>query len=116
MSPIGSVDINPSVASILVGEDVTFECSSDGGPDNQYQWTNLQSGDIISNIPYLVIESVSVSDGGQYECNVSNEAGYETAVSTINSMLYYRYYYYIIIIIIIIIIRNNCSLFLLPLS
>ncbi len=89
MSPIDSVTITPSIVNSAFGDNVTFECISDGGPNNQYQWTNIQADVIISIMPYLTIESVLVDDGGQYQCNVTNEAGYGTAVSTLNSMYIY---------------------------
>ena len=79
------MNISPRFAHIFLGSNVTFNCSSQGGPNNQYQWTHLESGQILSNAPELIITSVATDDEGYYECNVTNEAGSESAQASLNS-------------------------------
>ena len=90
MSPEGSIVIEPSNIDTSFGDNVTFICSSLGGPYNQYQWTHLETDNIVSNEPQLTISSVSFGDGGNYQCEVSNMAGNDIAVSSLNSKSLHR--------------------------
>ena len=90
MSPEGSVVIEPSNIDTSFGDNVTFICSSLGGPYNQYQWTHLETDNIVSNEPQLTISSVSFGDDGNYQCEVSNIAGNDIAVSSLNSKSLHR--------------------------
>ncbi len=56
-----------------------FNCSSQGGPNNEYTWTHLSTGDIVGSEPDLVLNVTTLDDGGTYECTVSNLAGSENA-------------------------------------
>ena len=85
VSPEGSVEIFPPVANVSFGSNITFNCTSQGGPNNQYKWTHLQTGNILSYHPLLTVSSVSFDDGGEYECNVTNEAGDGSDQSVLNS-------------------------------
>ena len=77
--------IDPRVIDASFGDNVTFICSSLGGPYNQYQWTHLETDNIVSNEPELTVSSVLFNNGGNYQCEVSNMAGNEIAVSSLNS-------------------------------
>ena len=57
------------------GEELQLNCSSEGGPVLEYTW--IFSGDIIpnANTNTLTIDSVNTTDGGNYTCNVTNNAG-----------------------------------------
>ena len=90
MSPEGSVEIDPSNIDASFDDNVTFICSSLGGPYNQYQWTHLETDNIVSNDPQLTISSVSFDNGGNYQCEVSNMAGNDIAVSSLNSKSLHR--------------------------
>ena len=76
--------IDPRVIDASFGDNVTFICSSLGGPYNQYQWTHLETDNIVSNEPELTISSVSFGNGGNYQCEVSNAAGNDLTTSTVN--------------------------------
>ena len=76
VSPEGSVRTSPSAIFSPFDEAATFTCSSKGGPYNMFQWTNYDTGSILSNTSQLTIDAVSVSDAGQYVCIVNNDAGY----------------------------------------
>ena len=90
VSPEGSVEIDPSNIDASFDDNVTFICSSLGGPYNQYQWTHLETDNIVSNDPQLTISSVSFDNGGNYQCEVSNMAGNDIAVSSLNSKSLHR--------------------------
>ena len=62
-------------------------CSSNGGPDNQYQWIYLETNEIVQNGNILTIPLATYDNGGNYQCIVTNEAGLDTAISTIYSKM-----------------------------
>ena len=57
------------------GNDITFTCSSNGGPNNYYQW--LVNNTVLpgENSTTLHLEQVDASFGGRYTCLVTNRAG-----------------------------------------
>ena len=59
------------------GEQLQLNCSSEGGPVYVLEYTWLLSGNTIPNIntSTLTINSVTTTDGGNYTCNVTNNAG-----------------------------------------
>ena len=67
-----------------VRSNVSFECSSLGGPGNTYQWqfngSNIQGQ--VSKM--LVLNNVQVADGGIYTCLVQNAAGNDSASTFLN--------------------------------
>ena len=67
------------------GEEIQLNCSSQGGPVLEYIW--LHSGHIIDNATAstLVIDDVSTTDRGDYTCNVTNKAGYQSNNITVYS-------------------------------
>ena len=69
------------------GEQLQLICSSEGGPQLEYTWTF--SGGMITNATsnILTIDNVTTSNGGNYTCNVTNNAGYDTSTVTVYSEL-----------------------------
>ena len=65
-------------------DDAVFNCSSQGGPDNKYLWTHSSTGDIVGSEPDLFVNMTMLSDGGTYQCSVSNLAGEEYATGFLN--------------------------------
>ena len=65
------------------GEVLVLNCQSDGGPQLEYTW--IFSGSKISNNQTLTIDNVTASNGGDYTCNVTNDAGYESDTVTVYS-------------------------------
>ena len=57
------------------GQQIQLYCSSEGGPQLEYTW--LFSDDVIpnQNTSTLIIENFIRTDGGNYTCNVTNDAG-----------------------------------------
>ena len=83
MSPEGSVITAPGVSNL--GGNHTFACLALGGPGNTYLWTRLRNGNILGNMSSLtVIVEGEDDDGGEYLCVVTNLAGSDFAVVTLN--------------------------------
>ena len=83
MSPEGSVSVSPLNMVFERGNNVTFNCTAEGGPGNTYQWqrngTNLDN----ETMQTLTITQISVNDGDQYTCVVSNAAGNDSASTSL---------------------------------
>ena len=69
------------------GEQLVLNCQSDGGPQLEYSW--IFSGSVIANTPTLTINNVNASNGGDYTCNVTNDAGDDNDTTTVHSKLVY---------------------------
>ena len=67
------------------GQQLQLNCSSEGGPQLKYTW--LFSDDIIpnQNDSTLTIDNVTTTDGGDYTCNVTNDAGVDYNTITVYS-------------------------------
>ena len=58
------------------GDQLMLNCLSEGGPQLEYSW--IFEGNEIANTSILTIDNVNPSNGGDYICNVTNDAGYES--------------------------------------
>uniref|UniRef100_A0A1X7VCC1 Ig-like domain-containing protein n=1 Tax=Amphimedon queenslandica TaxID=400682 RepID=A0A1X7VCC1_AMPQE len=90
VSPYGSVQINPNyIATAYYGDTVVFNCTSRGGPNNQYTWYRLaESGSItVGLMNQLEIEISSFQLFSFYYCIVTNDAGSSSAFTILNGML-----------------------------
>ena len=69
------------------GEQLELSCSSEGGPELEYTWTF--SGVMIdnANTNMLTIANLTTSNGGEYTCNVRNDAGSDNDTVTVYSKL-----------------------------
>ena len=65
------------------GEQLVLNCQSDGGPQLEYTW--IFSRTEISNNQTLTIDNVTAFNGGDYTCNVINNAGQESDTVTVYS-------------------------------
>ena len=67
------------------GQQLQLTCSSEGGPILEYTW--LFSDDVIpnENNSTLTIDNVTTTDGGDYTCNVTNDAGADYDTSNVYS-------------------------------
>jgi len=74
-----TITSDPTNQSICLGETATFSVTATGTPPLEYQWRKNSvelPGETASTI---VITSVAVSDGGVYDCVVTNMCGTETS-------------------------------------
>ena len=67
------------------GDQLTLNCTSEGGPQLEYSWEFL--GDVISNSSMLIIDNVTTTHGGEYICIVTNNAETESEIVTVYSKL-----------------------------
>ena len=67
------------------GSNIELTCTSEGGPQLDYSWIFLDS--VTDSDAMLNISSAIVSNGGDYTCNVTNEAGYDSNTTTVYSEL-----------------------------
>ena len=69
------------------GDNVTFSCSAEGGPQNTLQW--LKDGKDFGSIicgseNNLTLTSITIDDGAVYTCEASNAAGTGSASVSLN--------------------------------
>ena len=64
------------------GDNVTFMCSSKGGPNNYYQWL-LNDTVLPGNSIFLNRTQVDATSGGSYTCIVKNIAGRDSSSLTL---------------------------------
>ena len=77
---------NVSITGSIVysqGGQLVLNCRSDGGPQLDYFWQF--SSNQIANTSTLTIDNVTASNGGDYTCNVTNDAGYDNNTITVYS-------------------------------
>ena len=62
------------------GSDIELNCISEGGPQLGYSWMFLDKP--VGNYSVLNFSNATVSNGGNYTCNITNAAGYATNTTT----------------------------------
>ena len=83
VSPDGSVQIVPSEIDAERNTTQQFTCLALGGPGNNFTWTRLRDGQVLSNDLDLEILVKDASVGSQYECLVENNAGSENVIASL---------------------------------
>ena len=71
------------------GDQLQLNCLSEGGPELEFTWILPSSTNDAINTDTLIIANVTTSDGGDYTCNVTNDAGSENYTITVYSELLY---------------------------
>jgi len=84
VSPQGSVSVSPLNMVFNRGDNVTLNCSAQGGPDNTYQWQHIGADLDNETMQTLTLPQISANDGGDYTCVVSNAAGSDSASTLLN--------------------------------
>ena len=87
VSPEGGVLIFP-FGDILTNfsSTVNLTCIAQGSPDDMFVWR--KEGMIVSNNSVLELTMITGSDGGVYECTVTNDAGSGMSNITVFGMCY----------------------------
>ena len=78
------VEIN-GVRRYSYGSDIELNCTSEGGPQLEFTW--IFSNNTIDNDTILNISNATVTNGGDYTCNVTNDAGFSSNTTTVYSEL-----------------------------
>ena len=64
------------------GSGVELNCTSEGGPQLEYSW--IFSNCTVDNDSMLMRDGI-VANGGNYTCNVTNNAGFDSSTTTVYS-------------------------------
>ena len=83
VSPASSVSVTPPSNSERTNTEMLL-CMAEGGPGNTFNWTKLEDpgfSETTANISVMVSDA---SDGGVYQCTVTNSAGSGMNQTTIN--------------------------------
>ena len=83
MSPEGNVSVSPLNMAFERGQDVTFNCTAQGGPGNTYQWQRNGTNLVNETTQTLAFNEISANDGDEYTCIVSNVAGSDSASTSL---------------------------------
>ena len=62
-----------NIFNVTAGDDVNITCEAEGNPDPHFVWTNVTSGDNITNDGHLHLRQVY--DSGNYTCIANNLLG-----------------------------------------
>ena len=90
MSPQDSVLTFPGGAVFTnFNSTVRLLCGAQGGPNNMFEWSRL--GVIVSNSDVLELAMIIGSDGGVYQCTVTNDAGSGTANTSVIGMYFINF-------------------------
>ena len=84
VSPQGSVIVTPDRINGSFGDVVSFNCTSLGGPYNQYEWRHVRTGENLGNDSQLTLSLTSLDLFGEYKCIASNAAGYDSNTTLLN--------------------------------
>ena len=71
------------------GEQLELSCSSEGGQELLHTWLYLGSIIDDASTSMLIIANLTTSNGGDYTCVISNNAGSDSATVTIYSEFLY---------------------------
>lgn len=68
---------------------VTYMCYADGGPGNSYQWLRLSDNEVVSMTHELTLNNTNPLVGGDYQCTITNNAGNDAVLVTVNGETYH---------------------------
>ena len=72
------------ISNVTMNNNVTYTCYVDGGPGNSYWWIRLRDNEVVSMTQEFTLNNTGPLDGGDYQCIVTNDAGNDTVMTTLN--------------------------------
>ena len=92
MSPSGGIWVSPLTLTASGGDNVSIECTAQGGPDNMLAWkfngSALSNGGRHTVTPFsLTIAGIVGEDHGLYTCEATNFAGIGNSTSSLTGYL-----------------------------
>ena len=87
VSPAGSVVVTPTINSQQLSTEM-LTCLAMGGPGNVFTWTKFDDGSVVNMTADISIMVMDASDGGAYQCSVTNSAGNDTAQTVVNGKIF----------------------------
>ena len=88
VSPSGSVSVSPINFNAERNSVVSFTCVAQGGPSNMFNWTRLSNGEVLTNTSILSFTVSDGSQGGNYRCDVQNDAGSDSSTVILNGRIH----------------------------
>ncbi|CAJ1059535.1 Hypothetical predicted protein [Xyrichtys novacula] len=76
------VTATPNSMVVMAGSHLTLNCSAQGNPEPTLTWTFRRASggsEVRGQGHQLVLDPVSLSDSGQYDCEAENSEGHQTA-------------------------------------
>ena len=89
MSPGGLIVAADPPGVLSLGNNVTFTCTAQGGPNNMFQWQKDGQELFGESQSTLTLTTVNATDGGLYTCAVTNAAGNDSSDITLNISPYF---------------------------
>ena len=80
--------VNPQTVLTNFNSTENITCTAKGGPNNMFQWRRQGIAPVISNNSVLELTMITGSDGGVYECTVTNDAGSDTNSTLVTGMYF----------------------------
>ena len=78
------------ISNVTMNNVVTYTCYADGGAGNSYQWLRLRDNEVVSMTQELTLNNTDPLDGGDYHCTITNNAGNDTAMTTLNGERHHK--------------------------
>ena len=78
------------ISNVTMNNVITYTCYADGGPGNSYQWLRLRDNEVVSMTQELTLNNTDPLDGGDYHCTITNDAGNDTAMTTLNGERHHK--------------------------
>nr|XP_018666843.1 basement membrane-specific heparan sulfate proteoglycan core protein [Ciona intestinalis] len=80
--------ISPQEVTKEVGSSVKFVCSVQNNENNAIVWKKVDGSEldfdrVITDDNTMMIHDITITDGGEYECSVSNDIGSSSATATL---------------------------------
>ena len=91
MSPEDSVMVDRSTVLTNFNSSESITCTAEGGPDSMLEWRRQGMAPVISSNSVFELTMITGSDGGVYECTVTNNAGSDTANTLVTGMCYINF-------------------------
>ena len=79
---------NAKITNVTMSNVITYTCYADGGPGNCYQWLKLRDNELVSITQELTLDNTDPLDGGDYQCTITNNAGIDTLMTTLNGKIW----------------------------
>ena len=78
---------NATITTQVVGTDVTYTCTAEGGPSNSFEWTRSSDSSQVSISSMLTLDGTDPANHDTYTCTIENGAGTNSTMITLDGKL-----------------------------